>query len=248
MVYLASITAILFPDGDSFWDFNAMELFATVSIVIAVLWGFRRWYYSRSRHTYDIRYAPPDGEFPPNFLKEIKWKKRDYFCAGYDDLSEVRIRGRAKRGVSVRGVSVQLVKRVWLPRKFIPYPLWDWNRVRISAEGVHVSDIYDAEHERQTGLWGQSSQPDSWREPDDSGGYRLWFKGQSLELLQGDSLWLRVLLDIRQEWSGHIEFQSASQDNKRAYMRRSIRLKPRPKTGFSTTPQPDHPKSTEEPE
>jgi len=162
--------------------------------------------------------------FPPYFPSAKRYLKQAHAQAGSDHLAAVYTRILARHGVAVKEINFRLVRRVWFPKSPIPLPLWRWEPARPSKDGVFVTYICDEDWELQHAVNPSTmARPKPLSEPDNVGGYRLDF-GKEIRLLPNDSLWLRVIIDVRSNWEGQIEFQGPSPDKRCAYKRRKITL------------------------
>jgi hypothetical protein len=180
-------------------------------------------------HTYDLRFGEQSADFPPGYVSSHTWPKT---ATANDDVLYARVIAYAN--VQVESVDFRLVKRVWLPNRFWPFPLWAWVPIRISTDRVHVDNLWDAELERQKVLNPYLQirlRPAA--QPDETGGYRMFFGQPGLSMLAGDSMWIRVITSFTvvngendlPDWRGHLEFQGPSNDGRRAYVRRSVVIK-----------------------
>lgn len=189
-----------------------------ISILIPIIfWIWRR---SLPMRAYSITFLDMPKDFPPSYAKSQHYLKKASGRAGNDGLATIYTRVLANHGVDVHEISFRLVKKAW----FSKLPLWGWEAATPSEDGVFVTNIWDADWEQQRQINPyriDRGQPLS--ELNSEGGYCLKF-GKEMHLLANDSLWVRVIIDVRSNWDGYIEFQGASPDNRRAYKRRKITL------------------------
>ena len=210
---------------------NQITLGELIAIAISFLGGFALlilWVRKKNAPSrmYDLSFLDgSSGSFPPGYVYSQPFRYNTTTTSETNGIAEIRARVRALQGVDIEEIGFRLVNRNWCPSRPSPFPLWMWQGVRPSTEGVFVTNLWDAEWEREQSIDPHRlarGQPHSL--PDDSGGYRLNFGQARRRILARDSLWIRVIIQAGANWNGHLEFQGPSQDQQRAYRRRHVTL------------------------
>lgn len=226
VIVIAGLVVIGVPDGNSFWDFNVLEVVAAVAIVIAAIISGLRFSQTRPWRMWDVRFFEGSDvifgqDFPPSEVYKHRWPKGISVTAP-NECADIRVRVKATSGVDVSEIGGRLVERVWFPRV---YRIWGWQPISPNQSGVTYSDARD-EQWRRDDDYQVTSRPKPKQYPDGANGWRLKFPGQSLRVLKGDSLWITVTLHVDKEWTGHFEFQGPTASGGRGYKRRKITVKP----------------------
>ena len=61
--FLAWVVVILPDNGFSFWQFNVLEVFASIAIVVAVVWKFITWWLRHWRATHVLELWFVEGHY-----------------------------------------------------------------------------------------------------------------------------------------------------------------------------------------
>ena len=221
MPLLAVILGVNFTSEVTIGEMIAIAISLLGGVVIIVI-GIRK--KTEPSRMYDLSFLDgSSGSFPPGYVYNQAFSKKITAKSETDGLAVMLVRIRARQGVDIESIGFRLVNRRWFPSRPNPFPLWMWQGVRPSTEGVFVTNLWDAEWEREQSINHfrlTRGQPHALA--DESGGYRLSFCQGKLRMLARDSLWIRVIVDVSNNWAGHLEFQGPSQDQQRAYTRRSV--------------------------
>jgi hypothetical protein len=136
------------------------------------------------------------------------------------EQAELHVHIACKKAVSLGSCSFRLVDRQFRPR---PFGLWRWNPA--SPRIAFVTNVWDADWEkrRQQPLR-IDYKPSPTASPNDIGGYTVSYS-EPLALLAGSPLWFRVIVDVRDSWRGHLEFEGPAPDGRHARTCRHVVLR-----------------------
>lgn len=139
------------------------------------------------------------------------------------ELGELHVHMACKKAVSLVSCSFRLVDRQFRPH---PFGLWCWSPA--SPRIAFVTNVWDADWEkrRQQPLH-IDYKPSPTASPNDTGGYTVSYS-EPLPLLAASPLWFRVIVDVRDNWQGHLEFEGPTPDGRHARAYRHVVLRKLP--------------------
>ena len=180
------------------------------------------------RATYIMTFSDNPNDFPPSNPQSQNYPKIAFAeAANVDNTAVIYARIQAKRGVEFKSVSFRLVNKLRKKICFFPIPMVWWDKATSIQDRVCIEVIWDAEYDYQKGMNPfqlTRSLPVSQTDTVGKGGCRLDFK-ETMYLLPMDSLWLRIIINVENNWEGYIEFNAPSPSKSRASTRAKISLK-----------------------
>ena len=202
------------------WDsFIAIGLFALAGLISFSIF----WYRSHTpRRTFQLDFQQHPLSVPIALSNGPQ--RTATVGAEPDGLAELHAHITAIRAATIGKLKFSLIER-----RRAHYSLWRpltfriWKSVRPS-QGVFITNLWDADWEathKQTVHRIITPQPVA--SPYDYG-YLMEFHNPKT-LIVGECLWIRVIVDVRNDWDGHLEFEAPAADGKWANARRRISLR-----------------------